>query len=622
MPSAFSKSRGIVALGLIALAGAIALIVWLNHKPDSPPPDRSGSGGPELPPLTQSRYVNTGPDSHYIGIDACKKCHPSNHASYLLTAHSRALSAVDPNAEPADTEFHHAASKRTYRVYRANGELHHEEVVKTADGKEVGRIDLPVRYLVGSGHFTRSYLVEVDGFLHESPITWYTSRKEWNVSPGYDFPRNQSFERVATVGCLSCHAGRVEPEGNAVNRLKILEQSIGCESCHGPGSLHAERYRPGNHVDGDDLTIVNPKKLPRADLESVCAVCHLSGVATVYHRGRKVTDYRPGMPLSDYRTDYRFDTGSESMTVVGHVEQLRRSACYQKSPEMNCLTCHDPHEQEKPRDVMAAYRQKCLSCHESKGCRADEAERTKKAPGDNCMTCHMPRGDTDIPHIAFTHHRIGHHMKTRSPADPTGMPNLVPIGDVSHLSEPDQKRDLGLAYLSALDQHAKSPQQKDAFRSRARDLLEEVERANLRDPSTASGLARIYFDDGDARSSEELAKRALESRDLRADARADALLTLVNCHIRDKRYDDAINALQKVTRLRRYSGDWRLLGMCYLEQGRPNDALIALKEALAIRPWRPDVHLGLATVYERLGDAGHAREHYEKAQWLAKNNER
>lgn len=620
MPSAFRKSHAAV-LGLVALAAAVGIVLLLSQSRKDDPPADPGADAVPPPPLTKSRYVNTGPDAHYIGIDACKKCHADNHASYLLTAHSKALSTVDPKAEPADTNFLHAASKRSYRVYRSGAEMRHEELVKTADGKEVGRIDLPVRYLVGSGHFTRSYLVEVDGFLHESPITWYTSRKDWHVSPGYDFPRHQSFERTITVGCLSCHAGRVEPEGNAVNRHKILEQSIGCESCHGPGSLHAERYRPGGRVDGEDLTIVNPKKLPRGDLESVCAVCHLSAVATVYHRGRKVTDYRPGMPLSDYRTDYRFDVGSDAMTVVGHVEQLRRSACYQKS-EMNCLTCHDPHEQEKPKDETAAYRQKCLTCHETKGCRADVTERTKKAPGDNCMTCHMPRGDTDIPHIAFTHHRIGHHKKALPASEPAGVPELIAIGDVSHLSEADRKRGLGLAYLSALDQHAKTPQHQSAFRSRARDLLEDVERANIRDPATASGLARIYFDDGDVRSAFDLARRALESDDLRADARADALLTLVNYHVREKRYEDAIDALQKLTRLRRYSGDWRMLGMCFLEQGKPNEALDALKRALAIRPWRSDTHLGLATVYERLGDAGRAREHYEKAQWLSQNGER
>ncbi len=65
-------------------------------------------------------------------------------------------------------------SGRAYRVYREGGQLHHEELLRSLEGQEIARVDLPVRYLIGSGHFSRSYFVEVDGFLKESPITWYT----------------------------------------------------------------------------------------------------------------------------------------------------------------------------------------------------------------------------------------------------------------------------------------------------------------------------------------------------------------------------------------------------------------------------------------------------------------
>src|SRR5262249_32863419 len=81
-------------------------------------------------------------------------------------------------------------------------------------------------------------------------------------------------------------------------------------------------------------------------------------------------------------------------------------------------------------------------------------------------------------------------------------------------------------------------------------------------------------------------------------------------------------ALEKVTRLRRYSGDWRLLGMCYLEQNRLPQALEALRQALVIRPWRPDVHLGLARVYQRLGDSERANEHTAQAPLLMKKEQK
>src|SRR5262249_4006137 len=316
-----------------------------------------------LPKFTESRFLNAGADATFLGSTACVECHSGHHESFLLPHHSRALSDIDLRAEPPDGSFFHKASGRSYRVYRQDGQLRHEEVLRSAEGKEISRVDLPVRYLIGSGNFSRSYLVEVDGFLHESPITWYASRKKWDVSPGYDFPQHWGFERRVTVKCVACHSGRVEEKDESVHKLAIREQAIGCESCHGPGSKHVELRRARKlAAEQEDLTIVNAGKLPRDRLESVCAVCHLSGQASVPLRGRKATDFHPGRPLSDYRVDYKFDSGTDQMTVVGHMEQLRRSNCYQKS-EMTCLTCHDPHARQRPANPVAFYRQKCLDCH-------------------------------------------------------------------------------------------------------------------------------------------------------------------------------------------------------------------------------------------------------------------
>jgi hypothetical protein len=609
--------RWTLRLSLAAAAAISAAVVWQNRRrPEPTAPDRPFP----LPALTPTAFLNTGNEARYVGIDTCKGCHAANHRSYLLTAHSRALSDLDPEAEPPDGTFEHKPSGRSYRIYRQGKQLRHEELLRDEAGQEVARLDLPIRYLIGSGHFTRSYLVEVDGFLQESPITWYTSRKAWGLSPGYDFDRHWSFERPITIGCLSCHAGRVEPEGQAIHRMKIHEQAIGCESCHGPGSFHTEFHRAKKQLVGEsDPTIVNPGKLSRSALESVCAVCHLSGVVSTYLRGRRVTDYRPGMPLSDYRIDYRFDAGSEQMTVVGHSEQLRKSACYQKSKDLTCLTCHALHAKERPKDLVAYHRDRCLSCHTTRACKEDLALRHAKA--DSCVACHMPRGDTEIPHIAFTHHRIGRHAP-QAPSDMEGVPELVPIADAPHLSDLDRKRNLGLAYIGALNLHTTTPAQARTFRVRARELLETVDRAKMRDEATTAALATLSWDAGNPRAAADYAERTLAAGRLPAAARADALLVLANGYVRARLYGLAIDALEKLTRMRRYSGDWRLLGLCYLEQGEMPKAIEALNTALAIRPWRHDVHLALAQAHSRLGDLARAQEHHARAQWLARNGQR
>src|SRR5262245_16439142 len=111
---------------LIASAAVVGVVVvvWLHpwpnpwRLPQSPPVTSF-----PLPPYSASRFLNTGPDAHDIGSAACADCHRDNHASYLLTAHSRALSDLDPKAEPPDGSFEHEASGRAYRVYRQDGQL-------------------------------------------------------------------------------------------------------------------------------------------------------------------------------------------------------------------------------------------------------------------------------------------------------------------------------------------------------------------------------------------------------------------------------------------------------------------------------------------------------------------
>jgi len=137
------------------------------------------------------------------------------------------------------------------------------------------------------------------------------------------------------------------------------------------------------------------------------------------------------------------------MTVVGHLEQMRRSACYQKSDTMSCLTCHDLHRREKPADSTAYYRQKCLNCHASRGCSLEPADRLKQSPSDDCSACHMPKGKTDIPHVAFTHHRVGRHLPSPSRPEGGAIPDLVAVDDNPRLAETDRNRNLGLAYLKA-----------------------------------------------------------------------------------------------------------------------------------------------------------------------------
>lgn len=614
-------------LGLLLLIGAAVGVVLslpgppVAPTPPNPPPPEAAPAVREhpLPPYSPSAYLNTGPDAEFVGSAACAGCHPNNHKSYALTAHSKALADVTPADEPPDGAFEHKPSGRSYRVYRGDNQLRHEEVLRSSDGKEIARIDLPVRYRVGSGHFTRTYLVEVDGHLHESPITWFVSKGRWDMSPGYDAPQHWGFERPARLSCLACHAGRVEPTGESVHRMTFHEKAIGCESCHGPGTRHRDLHTARKLAPGEpDLTIVNPGKLSRPLLESVCAACHLSTPATVDVRGRRVATNRPGLPLSDFRVHYRFDRGREGMTVVGHVEQLRQSRCYQADARLTCVTCHDPHASATPADPVAFFRQKCLDCHANKPCSVPVEQRRKQNEADSCAACHMPRGDTDIQHVAFTHHRIGRHSP--APPQPAAVPDLVALDDNPHLGPTDRQRNLGLAYMEVYRNPAFARFAGD-YRERARANLGAAYAVGMRDAETVFALAEIAILERDLPRAGAYAKEALACTDLQPDTRAKSLQILATYERESGNRASAATLLERSVTLRRFADDWRLLGANYLDDGKVDQALPAFQRALEIRPYRAATHYGLAECYRRTGDAVRAKDHFEKGQWLERNRQ-
>ncbi len=86
-------------------------------------------------------------------------------------------------------------------------------------------------------------LIERDGFLFQSPITWYVRQRKWDLSPGYE-KANLHFDRSVENNCLFCHANRVEPVAGPADRYRppiFRGHAIGCERCHGPGELHVKR---------------------------------------------------------------------------------------------------------------------------------------------------------------------------------------------------------------------------------------------------------------------------------------------------------------------------------------------------------------------------------------------
>jgi predicted CXXCH cytochrome family protein len=599
-------------LALVAIAG-IALLIgavtywrgW-NSKPDShQTADVSG--------VTSVGEKHVGPD--YVGIAACAKCHAAEYSSYQKTAHSLALSEPDARKEPPGGSFHHEATGRTYTVYREGDRWRHRESALDEPADEQLKADYPVRYLIGSGHHTRSYLIEQDGFLFESPLTWYESRKSWGMSPGYDRPNHRGFERAADATCLFCHVGRMEATDIGFQRFTFPEQPIGCERCHGPGSLHVaeqESLQKGKASEKAQRgTIVNPGKLSRALVEDICAQCHLNGDAMVTLRDRTLLDFRPGQPLSDVCIEYRPQEPTLRMKVVGHNEQLRLSRCYEASETLVCTTCHDPHATTAPERRRARYVEACLKCHKVESCRLDSAERLKISPDNDCITCHMPQVPTEIQHVAFTHHRIGIHRK-ESAAPVTShhvlkVSDLVPTIDVAKLPLHDRLRNLGLAYF-AMSQKQEDPEAAEAYRERARKVLNNARSQTPTDGELDAAFARLMRE-REPVTAMLSARKALLDPKLSAKSRVNSLFLIAELGIHLNRINqETLKSLQELTTVRRLSEDWRMLSVCQQRSGDLAAALRSMQKAIEIAPFRPELHTDSATLQQQLGNKD-ASEH-------------
>jgi predicted CXXCH cytochrome family protein len=152
---------------------------------------------------------------------------------------------------------------------------------------------------------------------------------------------------VGNKECTECHAETVEHFGSATHAKVTLADekvgSIGCEACHGAGSLHVK-------AGGSKGTIVNPMRSPDA-----CFQCHLE------KRGE-------------------FSLPNSHAVSTGH---------------MSCGDCHDPHAGNAIRGTGAALNalnETCTDCHTAqKGPHIFKHNAMK----EGCTSCHNPHGSVN-----------------------------------------------------------------------------------------------------------------------------------------------------------------------------------------------------------------------------------
>lgn len=542
-------------LGFLTLSLVVALAVWWRW-PSAAPVVTVANPPASLDPRTAytGPYQNIHPSVGYVGDAACARCHEDKAATYRDHPMGRSLFPVAdaPLQPPLDAKHHNpfSALNTNLRVERAGARTIHREFRNDPAAKLLYDFEFEVKYAIGSGTHGQSYLWEQDGYVMQSPITWYGQKQFWDASPGWV---EVGGGRPVIGRCLFCHANRVEPLPGYANRYAapiFRGHTIGCERCHGPGEKHAARRNSKEPVSGSDMTIVNPRNLGVAERDAICNQCHLEGENRVLRRGRELFDFRPGLPLDDFWAVVVRTGSTAEQKVVNHVEQMEQSRCFQAGRgenKMGCISCHDPHVKPAAAARVAYFRQACLNCHDSKACKISEPQRRQLQPQDSCFECHMPkRSAEDAPHVAATDHRIPRRPKLSEKADAPNVSDIIaglPVRlfhrDANVALSDEEKRDLAVAMAELLSTDKLAPR----YARQTLALLDEV------------------------------------LPQLPADAAA-----------------------------------WEAKGTALDRANRPTDAYNAMQEALKLEPDRESALIGAATIAMRLGKTAEAIELWQRVR--------
>ena len=168
---------------------------------------------------------------------------------------------------------------------------------------------------------------------------------------------------VGSESCAQCHQDIYRNFNTATHyHLKAPgdnAKNIGCESCHGPGSLH-------NESGGAPNTIINPRKSPQT-----CFQCHLDKQAEF-----NLPSHHPviegkvscGDCHDPHKGSMIMGGGTELMSqnetcAKCHTAQLGPFVFEHEAMREGCVTCHNPHGSVNPRLLVSRNATLCLRCH-------------------------------------------------------------------------------------------------------------------------------------------------------------------------------------------------------------------------------------------------------------------
>jgi len=377
------------------------LVAYVRHLPLVASLDAQSAAGPAASTLA--------PDAHFIGSAACQQCHAEVFARWSKTKMANVVRDPKVHPEAIIPDFSKADPLLTFK-----------------------RED--VAFVYGSVWKQRYFRKVGDDYV-PFPAQWDVTHKMWRPyhvadnadwwAPLYPDPGDNS-KRPTGPLCDGCHSVGFNIENNSV-----AEWNVGCERCHGAGSVHAE------HPTRDN--VINPARMNYVQANDTCIQCHSQGQPLKNPIQGKYYDwpvgYRVGMNLSDFWKLEPHELGKLTFTHfpdgTAHKNRMQGNDFVQSlmySRGVTCFSCHDPHGTSNQAMLRKPINDVCSTCHgpnTQNGPHAVsiEAHTHHKAdsPGSQCVACHMPKIEQTIADVNVSSHTF--HFVTPAQTDTLKIPN-------------------------------------------------------------------------------------------------------------------------------------------------------------------------------------------------------
>jgi len=297
-------------------------------------------------------------DAEYIGSSKCQSCHQNEHADWKNSLHAKMMRRVDqPDVVVADLNSENCAFDSSKAVWA-----------------------------IGS-KWEQQFMGEENGTETLLPGAWLTATKKWKNTgwDGWQVP--EPVQR-----CHGCHTVGLDVETG-----HFVEPSIGCESCHGPGSWHANTAGIGQIISSLD--------------EQVCGQCHTRGRS----RDGKYffpVGYKPGLDLDDFIKEEEPDYIQNSSKWWGNGHPRKRHQelySWRQGGHANSLRSLKESYSGKYGKVTSH----CLSCHAGEAIADNQSKNyqlNKVQYGITCAVCHNTHNELDKPKITCSScHKNGAH---------------------------------------------------------------------------------------------------------------------------------------------------------------------------------------------------------------------